>query len=103
MGGTDCGAYRIGLGVYAIGRLAGTEADALSAHLSGCPPCRDELARLRGVAELLARSARQWNGAAPPRPGPARKRGSAGRGPRTGASGTGLSASCAYGAARPGR
>ncbi|MEU9871392.1 zf-HC2 domain-containing protein [Actinomadura sp. NPDC048021] len=110
MGGTDCGAYRTGLGVYAIGRLAGAEADALSAHLGGCPPCRDELARLRGVAELLARSARQWNaaapqhsGGAPPRPGPARKRGSAGRGPRTGASGTGLSASCACGAAGRGR
>lgn len=109
--------YRTGLGVYAIGRLAGAEADALSAHLTGCPPCRDELARLRDVAELLARSARQWNAAAPPqassaapradavprRPGAARKRGSAGRGPRTGASGTGLSGACAYGAAGPGR
>ncbi|GAA2304075.1 zf-HC2 domain-containing protein [Actinomadura sp. NPDC048955] len=89
MGGTNCGAYRIGLGVYAIGRLAGAEADALSAHLSGCPPCRTELARLRDVAELLARSVR--------------RRGSAGRGPRTGASGTGLSGACAYGAAGPGR
>ncbi|SNR27410.1 Putative zinc-finger [Actinomadura mexicana] len=102
--------YRIGLGVYAIGRLAGAEADALAAHLNGCPPCRAELARLRDVAELLARSARQWNGgvpphsgAVPPHPSPARRRGSAGRGPRTGASGTGLSGACAYGAAGPGR
>ncbi|GGT57441.1 MULTISPECIES: anti-sigma factor family protein [Actinomadura] len=103
MGGTDCGEYRIGLGVYAIGRLADAEADALSAHLDDCPPCRDELARLRDVAELLARSARQWNGAVPPHPSPARKRGSAGRGPRTGASGAGLRGACAYGAAGPGR
>ncbi|MEU8119648.1 zf-HC2 domain-containing protein [Spirillospora sp. NPDC049024] len=110
MGGTDCGVYRIGLGVYAIGRLAGAEADALAAHLSGCPPCRAELARLRDVADLLARSARQWGGAVPPHPGAvpphpggAGKRGSAGRGPRTGASRTGLSGACAYGAAGPGR
>ena len=95
--------YRIGLGVYAIGRLAGAEADALAAHLSGCPPCRAELARLRDVADLLARSARQWGGAVPPHPGGAGKRGSAGRGPRTGASRTGLSGACAYGAAGPGR
>ncbi len=102
--------YRIGLGVYAIGRLAGAEADALATHLNGCPPCRAELARLRDVAELLAHSARQWGGAIPPHPdtGPAHpgavvKRGSAGRGPRTGASRTGLSGACAYGAAGPGR
>jgi hypothetical protein len=93
VGGTDCGAYRLGLGVYAIGRLAGAEADALSAHLSGCPPCRAELAELRTVAELLAHSVRG--------PGPARK--GAGRGPRTGASRLGLSGACAYGARGPGR
>ncbi|NVI91926.1 anti-sigma factor [Actinomadura sp. BRA 177] len=93
MGGTDCGVYRIGLGVYAIGRLAGAEADALSAHLNGCPPCRAELAELRTVAELLAHSVRA--------PGPARK--GAGRGPRTGASRLGLSGACAYGARGPGR
>ncbi|MEU5991426.1 zf-HC2 domain-containing protein [Spirillospora sp. NPDC047418] len=92
MGGTDCGAYRLGLGVYAIGRLDGAEADALSAHLSGCPPCRAELAELRTAAALLAHSVR---------PGPAR--GSAGRGPRTGASRRGLSGACACGARGPGR
>ncbi|NKZ06651.1 hypothetical protein [Actinomadura latina] len=93
MGGTDCGTYRIGLGVYAIGRLAGTEADELSAHLVECPPCRAELAELRGVAELLAHSVRST--------GQARK--GAGRGPRTGASRMGLSGACAYGARGPGR
>jgi anti-sigma factor RsiW len=89
VGGTDCGAYRLGLGVYALGRLAGAEAAALSAHLRGCPPCRAELAELRDVAELLARSARKAEGA--------------GRGPRTGAFRMGLSGACAYGARGPGR
>lgn len=89
MGRTDCGAYRVGLGVYALGRLAGAEAAALSAHLRGCPPCRAELAELRTVAELLAHSARTREGA--------------GRGPRTGASRMGLSGPCAYGARGPGR
>lgn len=94
MGGTDCGAYRLGLGVYAIGRLAEAEADELSAHLRGCPPCRAELAELRDVAELLAHSVRA--GALPARKG-------AGRGPRTGASRMGLSGACAYGSRGPGR
>ncbi|MFA1550638.1 anti-sigma factor [Actinomadura chokoriensis] len=94
MGGTDCGAYRVGLGVYAIGRLAGAEAAELSAHLRGCPPCRAELAELRDVAGLLARSVRA--GALPAREG-------AGRGPRTGASRTGLSGACACGSRGPGR
>ncbi|MFB4306400.1 anti-sigma factor family protein [Actinomadura sp. GTD37] len=89
MGGTDCGAYRAGLGVYAIGRLAGAEAAELFAHLRGCPPCRAELAELRRVAELLAHCV------------PARE--GAGRGPRTGASRTGLSGACAYGSRGPGR
>lgn len=101
MGGTDCGEYRIGLGVYAIGRLAGAEAAELTAHLRGCPPCRAELADLRGVAELLARTV-------PQRPVPLRKgtvpaRKGAGRGPRTGAPRMGLSGACAYGARGPGR
>ena len=99
MGGTDCGAYRLGLGVYAIGRLAGAEADELSAHLRGCPPCRAELAELRDVAELLAHSVRPN----PARPSTARTREGAGRGPRTGASRMGLSGACAYGARGPGR
>ncbi|KAB2353703.1 zf-HC2 domain-containing protein, partial [Actinomadura montaniterrae] len=42
MEASGCGEYRPGLGVYALGRLAGAEAEALSAHLRGCPPCRAE-------------------------------------------------------------
>ncbi|TDD64920.1 hypothetical protein E1293_40940 [Actinomadura darangshiensis] len=129
MGGTDCGEYRAGLGVYAIGRLAGTEADELSAHLVGCPPCRAELAELRDVAELLAHSARQLSGAfqqravqkqanralqnqplqnqpvqnQPVQNQPVQKQEGAGRRPRTGASRMNLSGACAYGATGPGR
>ncbi|XRQ05032.1 anti-sigma factor family protein [Actinomadura welshii] len=101
MGGTDCGEYRIGLGVYALGRLPGDEADELSAHLRGCPPCRAELAELRDVAELLARSVPQGPGTAARNGGATR--GGAGRRPRTGASLRGLSGACAYGSRGPGR
>lgn len=101
MGGTDCGEYRIGLGVYALGRLPGAEAAELSAHLRGCPPCRAELAELRIVADLLRRGVQQRPVAAPGRAVPVRR--GAGRRPRTGASGTGLSGACAYGARGPGR
>ncbi|GAA0579173.1 anti-sigma factor family protein [Actinomadura livida] len=97
MGGTDCGEYRIGLGVYALGRLPGAEADELSAHLRDCPSCRAELAELRDVAELLARSVPQAPGH-----GPVTRRG-AGRRPRTGASLNGLNGACAYGSRGPGR
>ncbi|RFS81865.1 zf-HC2 domain-containing protein [Actinomadura spongiicola] len=89
MGGTDCGEFRVGLGVYALGRLPGAEADELSAHLRGCPPCRAELAELRDVTQILRRTV-------PARTG-------AGRGPRTGASGRGLSGACAYGPRGSGR
>ncbi|MFF0521977.1 anti-sigma factor family protein [Actinomadura nitritigenes] len=109
---SGCGEYRPGLGVYALGRLAGAEAEALSAHLRGCPPCRAELAELRDVADLLARTARA---AGPPRTAgrarPARpraagagKREGAGRGSRSGASFKGgFSGACAYGATGRGR
>ena len=53
---SDCGDYRIGLGVLAIGRLAGTEAAELRAHVARCGPCRAELAELRAVADLLTRA-----------------------------------------------
>lgn len=102
MGGTDCGEYRIGLGVYALGRLFGDEAEELSAHLRGCPPCRAELAELRGVAELLARSVPHAGPAASGRKDPAARKG-AGRRPRTGASLKGLSGACAYGSRGPRR
>jgi hypothetical protein len=73
VGGSDCGDYRIGLGVYAIGRLAGTDAAELRAHVARCGPCRAELAELRAVADLLARSRPRpagWRrrGAGPARP-----------------------------------
>ncbi|WP_433463799.1 zf-HC2 domain-containing protein [Spirillospora sp. CA-128828] len=103
MGGTDCWTYRAGLGVYAIGRLAGAEADELSAHLRGCPPCRAELAELRDVAELLAHSARLWGGAVQARKDTVPGRKDAGRGTRTGAFRRGVSGACAYGARGPGR
>ncbi|TDB83157.1 zf-HC2 domain-containing protein [Actinomadura sp. KC216] len=95
MGGPDCGEFRIGLGVYALGRLPGAEADELSAHLRGCPPCRAELAELRGVAELLRRTIAHKTIV------PARK--GAGRVMRTGASGTRFSGACAYGSRGSGR
>ncbi|WP_222869793.1 zf-HC2 domain-containing protein [Actinomadura decatromicini] len=119
MGRTDCGEYRLGLGGYALGRLPGAEAAELAAHLRGCPPCRAELAELRKVAELLRRTVR------PPAASrrsasrrsalrrsalrrsaldqSGRKRRSADRGSRAGASGTGFSAVCAYGPRGPGR
>ncbi|MFI0404667.1 anti-sigma factor family protein [Actinomadura sp. 3N508] len=99
MGGPDCGEFRIGLGVYALGRLRGAEAAELSAHLRGCPPCRAELAELRGVAELLRRTIAQRP--AHKRVVPARK--GAGRDMRTGASGSRFSGACAYGSRGPGR
>lgn len=89
VGATDCGEYRVGLGVYALGRLDGAEADELGAHLRGCARCRSELAELRTVADLLARTVPAWRGA--------------GRRTRTGAPRIGISGACAYGARGPGR
>ncbi|WP_169744428.1 anti-sigma factor family protein [Spirillospora albida] len=105
MGTTGCGAYRLGLGVYALGRLAPAEADELSLHLDGCPPCRAELAELRDVADLLARSVQATGSVRPAGPvrrdDPRRRRG-AGRGARSGAVRPGFSGACS--AARgPGR
>src|SRR5919108_5051836 len=56
VGETGCGDYRLGLGVYALGCLPPPEADELRAHLGGCSACRDELAELRRVTELLTRA-----------------------------------------------
>ncbi|MFI0479285.1 anti-sigma factor family protein [Actinomadura sp. 9N215] len=103
MGGPDCGEFRIGLGVYALGRLPGAEADELSAHLLGCPPCRAELAELRSVAELLRRTIVQRPASGQPRGRAVQTREGAGRRPRTGASGAGLSGACAYGSRGSGR
>jgi anti-sigma factor RsiW len=102
---SGCGEYRPGLGVYALGRLAGAEAEALSAHLRACPPCRAELAELRGVAELLARTARAaGRHRRAGRAARARESEGAGRGSRSGASVIGgFSGACAYGATGRGR
>jgi hypothetical protein len=89
---SDCGDYRIGLGVYALGRLAdGAESAALRAHVAACLPCRRELDELREVAGLLEQA----------RPALWTRRG-AGRHARTrtaGAPGTPLNGACA--ASRP--
>ncbi|MFD0688359.1 zf-HC2 domain-containing protein [Actinomadura fibrosa] len=115
MEATDCGDYRLGLGVYALGRLPGTEAAELRAHLRGCRRCRVELDELRGVAEMLARSVPEWRATAgqpQARPGQAgqggpgwqaRTRRGAGRGTRTGASRIGLSGAFACDARGRGR
>ncbi|MFC6886602.1 MULTISPECIES: zf-HC2 domain-containing protein [Actinomadura] len=50
--------HRLGLGVYALGRLRGPEAADLRAHLSACAPCRAELAEFQGVTAVLARTRR---------------------------------------------
>jgi len=42
----DCAAY-------VLGALEQQEADALVAHMAGCTACRDEVARLRAVSEVL--------------------------------------------------
>jgi hypothetical protein len=42
----DCRDWRELLGVYALGQLEGDERAGLEAHLDGCAPCRDELARM---------------------------------------------------------
>ena len=41
------------LGAYLLGHLSGEEDRAVRLHLESCPPCRDELARIQGGAELL--------------------------------------------------
>jgi hypothetical protein len=56
VGGSDCGSYRIGLGVYALGRLADNEAAELREHVARCGTCQAELTELRAVADLLAQS-----------------------------------------------
>jgi anti-sigma-K factor RskA len=51
------------LSLYALGALQGAERQAIETHLDECPPCRQELERLRGDMALLALSA---NGPRPP-------------------------------------
>lgn len=46
---------RSSLGSYLLGALGPAERRELDAHLPGCPPCREELARYAGVPGLLSR------------------------------------------------
>jgi len=43
------------LGAYVLGALEPGERRAVEAHVTICPPCRDELARLSGMPALLDR------------------------------------------------
>lgn len=49
----DCRDWRELLGVYALGQLEGDERAGLEAHLEGCAQCREELALLAPVAQML--------------------------------------------------
>src|SRR3954470_18765870 len=49
----DCRDWRELLGVYALGQLEGDEKAGLEAHLEGCAQCREELALLQPVAQML--------------------------------------------------
>ncbi|WP_083951333.1 MULTISPECIES: anti-sigma factor family protein [Actinomadura] len=109
MAQSGCGDFRLGLGVYVLGRLPPPESDALRAHLTDCPACRAELAALRPAADALSRVFPEpvfppddaaAHSSPPPvaaaRVGRAGTRRGAGRGPRTGASPRGaLIAACA--------
>jgi len=49
----ECRDWRELLGVYALGRLEDDEKVGLEAHLEGCAQCREELALLMPVAQML--------------------------------------------------
>ncbi|HEU5253279.1 MAG TPA: anti-sigma factor [Solirubrobacterales bacterium] len=49
----DCREWRELLGAYALGHLGGDERIGLEAHLDGCALCREELASLQPVAQML--------------------------------------------------
>jgi hypothetical protein len=49
----ECRDWRELLGVYALGQLEGDERAGLEAHLEGCAQCREELALLAPVAQML--------------------------------------------------
>jgi hypothetical protein len=51
-----CREYRGALAAKALGRLDADGEIALSAHLDGCPECRNELAELTFVAKALPRA-----------------------------------------------
>jgi anti-sigma-K factor RskA len=49
----ECREWRELLGAYALGHLEGDERAGLEAHLEGCAGCREELAALAPVAQML--------------------------------------------------
>ncbi|HWC47760.1 MAG TPA: anti-sigma factor [Solirubrobacterales bacterium] len=49
----ECRDWRELLGAYALGHLQGAELVGLEAHLEGCAQCREELALLTPVAQML--------------------------------------------------
>jgi putative zinc finger protein len=49
----ECRDWRELLGAYALGQLQGDELAGLEAHLDGCAQCREELALLTPVAQML--------------------------------------------------
>jgi Putative zinc-finger len=49
----ECRDWRELLGAYALGHLQGAELVGLEAHLEGCAQCRQELALLTPVAQML--------------------------------------------------
>jgi anti-sigma factor RsiW len=51
----ECGEIRLGLGVYVLGAIEAADRVAIDAHLACCTACRDELAELVGLPELLRR------------------------------------------------
>jgi predicted anti-sigma-YlaC factor YlaD len=51
----QCGEIRLELGVYVVGAIAAADRSAVVAHLACCTGCRDVLAELAGLPELLSR------------------------------------------------
>jgi anti-sigma factor RsiW len=50
-----CGEIRLELGVYVLGAIEAADRSAVDAHLECCAGCRDQLAELAGLPELLGR------------------------------------------------
>jgi hypothetical protein len=64
----ECREWRELLGAYALGHLEGDERAGLEAHLEGCPGCREELAALAPVAQMLSHADPARFGPAPQPP-----------------------------------
>lgn len=50
-----CLQWKYEVGVYVLGALTPVDRHRVERHLSCCPACRDELARLAGLPGLLGR------------------------------------------------